>query len=460
MTDVHHISDAAAGAAHVLEMNNHMIVSAIILVLTFAAIFTEGVHHIHRTKVAMVGAALMVISGQVFGFYNPELAIEAIDWNVVFLLGAMMAIVSIMIPTGGFQAIAYWIARISKGRQFLLMALMGTAVTVISMLLDNVTTVVIFGPLIILICQVLKVSPVPFLMAAALLSNTGGVATLVGDPPNLMIGSAAGIDFNTFFMRMGGIIFCAWIAILYGLKFLYKKELAVKSAEVQFAENVELKDSYTWFVSLAVLATMIVLFIMHSALHWEAWVVAVLGLTVLVVISHKLVLDTYLEQVELSLLLFFISLFVLVGGVEHSQFLMWVGQHIQPFVESDILMACIILMWVSAVLSALIDNIPFTAAMIPIILSMEAQGISVTPLWWALAIGVGMGGNGSHLGSTANVFIVTISERLAKTEKNPDLAITPGLWFRKGLPAMIIPLTVSTLILWAFFDFYAIPIHD
>ncbi len=460
--DTQHAAAGLDTASHGLTemiMDTPMIVSAIILAVTFAAIFTEGVHHIHRTKVAMLGAAVMVITGQIFGFYNPELAIEAIDWNVVFLLGAMMAIVSIMVPTGGFQALAYWIARVSKGKQFPLMVLMGTAVTVISLLLDNVTTVVIFGPLIILICQVLRVSPIPYLLAAALLSDTGGVATLVGDPPNLMIGSAAGIDFNTFFLRMGGIVFCAWIAILFGLKILFKKELSVKTAELKFADSVELQDKFTWYTALAVLGCMVLLFIFHGALHWEAWVVAVLGLTSLVVISHKLVLDTYLEQVELSLLLFFISLFVLVGGVEHSQFLMWLGAHLQPFVEQDLLLSCILLMWVAAVLSALIDNIPFTAAMIPIILSMETQGINVAPLWWSLAIGVGMGGNGSHLGSTANVFIVTISERLAKNEKNPDLAITPGLWIRKGTPAMILTLAVSSVVMWVFFDFFAAPVH-
>ena len=149
-----------------------------------------------------------MLSGQYFGFYSPELAIEAIDWNVI-LLGAMLTIVAIMIPTGGFQMLAYKIADLSKGRLFLLLAMMGTLVTVLSLLLDNVTTVVIFGPLIILICRSMKVSPIPYLLAAALLSDTGGVATLVGDPPNLMIGSAAGIGFNTFFYHMGGIVFVA-----------------------------------------------------------------------------------------------------------------------------------------------------------------------------------------------------------------------------------------------------------
>jgi len=176
-----------------LVWNNAMLASGIILAVTFIGIFTEGLHGFHRAKFALAGAGLMVLAGQYFGFYSPKLAIEAIDWNVVFLLGCMMTIVAIMIPTGGGQALAYKIADISQGRLFLLLVMMGSLVTILSLLLDNVTTVVIFGPLIILICQTLEVSPIPFLLAAALLSDTGGVATLVGDPPNLMIGSAAGI---------------------------------------------------------------------------------------------------------------------------------------------------------------------------------------------------------------------------------------------------------------------------
>jgi Na+/H+ antiporter NhaD/arsenite permease-like protein len=179
----------------------------------------------------------------------------------------------------------------------------------------------------------------------------------------------------------------------------------------------------------------------------------------LFLVGRGLHLDPYLEKVEYALLLFFISLFVMVGGVENSGFLHYLGQQIMPFVKDDLLLACIVLLWVAAVLSALIDNIPFTAAMIPIILSMEAQGMEVTPLWWCLAMGVGMGGNGTHIGSTANVFIVTLSERLAQKERNPALAITPGLWFRKGTPAMVVTLLVCTFFLITYFEFFSIPIH-
>lgn len=435
--------------------NNQMLASGIILILTFIFIFTEGLHHIHRAKVALVGACTMMGVGQYLGFYNPELALEAIDWNVVFLLGSMMTVIAIMIPTGGFQTIAFSIARFSKGNQFFLLVMLGTAVTGLSLLLDNVTTVVIFGPLIILICHSLQLSPVPFLLAAALLTDTGGVATLVGDPPNLMIGSAANIDFNTFFQHMGGMVFVAWLGTLLALKVLFRKELAIKPDMSRLQQDAVIHDKHTWYSTLGVLGLMVIGFIFHSALHWEAWVVSGMGLSLLLLIGKGIELDEYFAKVEITLLVFFLALFILVGGVENSKFLEYLGQFILPFVKEDLFMATLILLWVSAIFSALIDNIPFTAAMIPIILGIEAQGVNVTPLWWALSAGVGMGGNGTHVGSTANVFIVTISEKLAKETGNPEYQITPGVWFRKGTPVMLLTLVICSVIMALFFDFFS-----
>ena len=434
-----------------------MLVSGIVLALTFIGIFTETVHGMERSKVAALGAVAMVITGQIFGFYTPEEAIEAVDWNVIFLLAAMMTIVSIMIPTGGFQQIAYKMAALSRGRLYMMLVLIGTAVTVLSLLLDNVTTVVIFGPLIILIARAMKVSPIPFLLAAALLSDTGGIATLVGDPPNIMIGSAADIDFNTFAIHMAPITFVAWIAALIFLKYLFRTELAVKPEDVEF-ETPELKDPRVWKASIVILCGMVVLFMLHRALHWEPWFVAALGMTALIFVSRRVIMDHAMEHVEITLLIFFLGLFMVIGGVEHSQFLVYVGQFITPFVERDLFTAVIILMWVGAILSAAIDNIPFTAAMIPIILGMETQGINVAPLWWGLSMGVGLGGNGTHIGSTANVFIVTISERLAREENDPSLAITPLMWFKKGSPVMLLTLVVATIVFWLFFDFFSAPL--
>ena len=437
-------------------LDQGMLVSGIVLAVSFILIFTETVHGFHRSKVAMAGAGVMILVGQYYGFYTPDEAFQAIDWNVIFLLASMMAIVSIMITSGGFERLAAQIGKFAKGRQFLLMAIMGTAVTLLSLLLDNVTTVVIFGPLIVLIAQKMKVSPIPYLMAAALLSDTGGVATLVGDPPNLMIGSAVGISFMTFVSKLGVIVFVAWIATLFALRFLCREDLS-KIPTGTFEEEIPYKDKSLWLKACVVLGILVVLFIIHDVIHWQPWMVAGAGFIILVLIAKHVEMEKVMIEVEMPLLIFFISLFIIVGGVEQSHFLQYIGQFIIEFVKEDLLLATIVLMWVSAIMSAAIDNIPFTAAMIPILLSLEAQGIDITPLWWALALGVGMGGNGTHIGSTANVYIVTVSERLAKKENNPDLAITPYKWATIGLPIMILTLLVCTIIMYFFFDYYSAP---
>ncbi|MEZ5503228.1 MAG: SLC13 family permease [Halioglobus sp.] len=434
-----------------------MLTAGLILAFTFIGIFTEKVHGLERAKFGMLGAGLMVIAGNYFGFYDAHQVIAAVDWNVVLLLGSMMAIVELLIPTGGFERLALRLARLSRGNSFLLMVLIGTAVTVISLLLDNVTTVVIFGPLIILICRQLQISPVPCLLAAALLSDTGGVATLVGDPPNLMIGSAAGIDFNSFVSRMGFPVLAAWFATLLVLRVLFAREFS-KNSVAALQDAAPLRNKRLWWTGVAVFAGMVVLFMLHSAMGWEPWMVSAAGLTVLLFVDRHKELDETMTRVEIPLLMFFISLFVLIGGVEHSGLLHVVGTSISSYFTESPLGTVLIVMWVAAILSAMIDNIPFTAAMIPIFLQMEQQGVNVTPLWWALAIGVGMGGNGTHIGSTANVYIVTLSERLARETGNPDYAISPGLWFRKGTPAMLATLVVSSVIFVLFFDFFSVPV--
>jgi len=452
-----------------IVMSQGMLVSGIILAASFILIFTETLHGFHRVKVAMTGAAVMLVVGQAYGFYSPEGAFEAVDWNVVFLLGSMMAVVAIMVNTGGFEVLAANIGRIAKGRQFLLLALLGTAVTVISLLLDNVTTVVIFGPLIVLICQKMKVSAIPYLLAAALLSDTGGVATLVGDPPNLMIGSAFDIAFMPFAYKMFPIVFVAWIATLFFMKYLFKEELAVVP-EGKFEDSIPYKDKSLWNKSLSILGLMVIFFMIHNTIHWEPWMVAGSGLILLTILAKEIEFEDVMKNMthEIPLLMFFVALFMLVGGVEESKFLEYLGQFIVPFlidpvsgevIQENFMMTCIALMWVAAIMSAAIDNIPFTAAMIPIIASLETVGVNIAALCWCLAIGVGMGGNGTHIGSTANVYIVTVSEKLAKTTGNPDLAITPLKWAKKGLPVMILTLVICTIIMYLFFDYYALPLH-
>ena len=450
-------------------LDQGMLVSGVILAVTFILIFTETLHGFHRVKVAMLGAAVMLVVGQSYGFYSPEAAFEAVDWNVVFLLGSMMAVVAIMINTGGFEVLAANIGKIAKGRQFMLLALLGTAVTVISLLLDNVTTVVIFGPLIVLICQKMRVTAIPYLMAAALLSDTGGVATLVGDPPNLMIGSAFDIAFMPFAYKMFPIVFVAWIATLFFMKYLFKEELAIVP-DGKFEDSIPYKDKSLWNKSVSILGLMVILFIIHNTIHWEPWMVAGTGLILLTILAKEIEFDDVMKNMtqEIPLLMFVVALFMLVGGVEGSKFLEYLGQFIVPFlidpltgeiIPENFMKTCIILMWVAAIMSAAIDNIPFTAAMIPIIASLEVAGVNIAALCWCLALGVGMGGNGTHIGSTANVYIVTVSEKLAKTTGNPDMAITPLKWAQKGLPVMLLTLVICTIIMYLFFDYYALPLH-
>ena len=453
-----------------ITLDQGMLVSGIILAVTFILIFTETLHGFHRVKVAMLGAGVMLVVGQAYGFYSPEAAFHAVDWNVVFLLGSMMAVVAIMVNSGGFEVLAANIGKIAKGRQFMLLALLGTAVTVISLLLDNVTTVVIFGPLIVLICQKMRVTAIPYLMAAALLSDTGGVATLVGDPPNLMIGSAFDIAFMPFAYKMFPIVFVAWIATLFFMRFLFKEELAVVP-EGKFEDSIPYKDKGLWNKSLSILGLMVILFVVHNTIHWEPWMVAGTGLILLVILAKEIEFEDVMKNMthEIPLLMFFVALFMLVGGVEGSKFLEYLGQYIIPFlidpltgevIAENFMITCIVLMWVAAIMSAAIDNIPFTMAMIPIIASLESVGVNIAALCWCLALGVGMGGNGTHIGSTANVYIVTVSEKLAKTTGNPDMAITPLKWAKKGLPVMILTLVICTIIMYLFFDYYSVSLDS
>lgn len=439
-----------------VELTDPMMVSAIILCTTFLGIFTEQFHGIERAKFAMAGAGAIIVAGQYFGFYSPQLALEAIDWNVVFLLAIMMLIVSIMISTGGFDHLAQYLARVSGGSQLKLLILLGTVVTVISLLIDNVTTVIIFGPLIIMICRSMGISPVPYLLSAALLSDTGGVATLVGDPPNLMIGSAAGISFNSFIVHMGPPVLLAWLSILLGMHFLFKKELTSPIVH-SFDQVVEYKNRRLWHKSLFVMSVMVVLFVIHHRIGWEPWLVAAACLTLLVFMSRTIELEAVTMHLETPLLIFFISLFVVIGGVEHSGLLQVIGDQFREVIAEHPKRAALQLLWAAAIFSALIDNIPFTAAMIPVLSGLQQDGMNVSVLWWALAMGVGMGGNGSHIGSTANVYIVTVSERLARQTGKPELAITPMLWIRKGTPVMLVTLVVCSLFIWFGYDYLFVP---
>lgn len=426
-----------------------MWIAGSILVAAYFLIFTEV---IHRTLAGVIGAVAMILAGLIFGFYSQSDAVSAIDANTMFLLTGMMILVMMLKPTGAFEYLAIRIAKRSKGSPVRLLIYLSTLVTVLSLFLDNVTTILVFAPLTVVIARLLGINPVPYLMAEALLSDTGGVATLVGDPPNVMIGSAANIDFNQFLFHMGPIIFVCWLATMGLLLFSFRKELAGKFDEViDLDETKVLKDPKALISVSFSIGVVILLFFIHHHFHLFPGYVAWIGVAVALALVRPDP-EELLKGLDWTLLVFFAGLFIIVGGVEGSGLLDLVGEQLTSIAQNpdDLLMTALVVMWAAAFLSAAVDNIPFTVTMIPIISHLQTQGVDVMPLWWALAAGVGLGGNGSHIGSTANIICVAEAERT----RNPDYRITPLFWLKKGTPVMLVTLIISSVLMTIFFDHY------
>ncbi len=427
----------------------NMYLAGFTLICSYLVIFSEV---IHRTSAAIIGAVLMVGVGNFLGFYNEQAALLAIDANTMFLLAGMMMVVVMIRPTGGFEYLAIRIAKLSNGDPRLLLVYLGTAVSVITMFLDNVTTVLIFAPLTVLITRILGLNPMPYLFAEAMLSDIGGIATLVGDPPNIIIGSAGGIDFTTFFLHMFPIVFLVWLGAMALLLFMFRNQLRPTDKNLlDLDETHAIKDPIGLAKGVFVLVITITLFFVHHHLHLYPAYVAFIGVALAVGLM-KPDPEALFGKVEWSVLFFFAGLFVIVGGVEASGLLRLIGLQFADMASDPtrMLLTGIALMWVAAFLSAIVDNIPFTVTMVPIILSIESQGIDIMPFWWALALGVGLGGNGSHIGSTANIICVAESEKCGI----PEARITPLLWLKLGMPVMITCLLISTVLYMAFFSFY------
>ncbi len=427
-----------------------IILSSTIFIIVFALIITERTH---RTVTALFGAITIIILGSIFHFYSPEQAFDAIDFNTIGLLMGMMTIVVVLEETGFLEFLAIVSAKKARGNPWLLVVILGTVTTLVSFILDNVTTVIIIVPITILIAKITKISATPLLMAEALLSDTGGVATLVGDPPNVMIGSAAGFSFNDFITHVAPIVVVAWVATLLTLKLVYSKELAKKPANIDDLMNWDAKKSIKHksniVKTLSVLAIVVALFMVHDRLGIEPSFVALFGaISVLLLVSIDKDPQPILQKLEWSVLGFFAALFVLVGALEHSgaikqltTLLFSGGQN------TNLLTMAIMLFWISAFASAIIDNIPFTVAMIPVILEFQKMtGLNVHLLWWALALGVGFGGNGTPIGSTANVVVVSKSEET-------DEPITFIKWFKSGTIATLATGAVATVSIIIFHSF-------
>ncbi|MFC1334027.1 MAG: ArsB/NhaD family transporter [gamma proteobacterium symbiont of Clathrolucina costata] len=431
------------------QITTEMWVSALLLLSAYILIFTEI---LHRTTAAMLGALTMIGVGMWMGFYSQEQALLAVDGNTILLLAAMMMLVALLRPTGAFDYAAVHITRWAKGSPKLLLIYLSLAVSLISMILDNVTTVIVFAPLTVLICRLLKINPMPYLMAEAMLSNIGGAATLVGDPPNLMIGSAADISFNSFLMHMGFPVLVVWVGTVALMLFLFREQLTDVGEDPRtLVDTHAIKDAKGLKRTLFALAVVVVLFFIHHNLHILPAYASFIGLC-LALLMLKPDMEQLFGTVNWSVLFFFAGLFMIVGGVEASGLLDLLGNQLARLARDPqmLLFTGLLLMWVAAVLSAVVDNIPFTVTMIPIIMGLESSGVNIAPLWWALALGVGLGGNGTHLGATANIIAVSESEKSGM----PEARITPLIWMKTGIPVMFFGLILASLVYWLFFDLF------
>ena len=415
------------------------ILSSLIFFTSLVLIFSEKMH---RSIVAIAGGVLMVVIGKILHFYSEEAALAAIDFNTLGLLLGMMILVAMLEPTGFFEYLAVLAARASTGKPLRLFVLLGSITTILSMFLDNVTTVVLIAPVTILISEILGVSPIPYLVTEALLSNTGGVATLVGDPPNVLIGSAAGLSFADFLIYSFPIVVVVWAGALFLLRHLFRKDLSVepRSAEAVMKLNPAetLNQPRTARQVLIVLAAAVVLFFVHHVLHIAPSLVA-LGAAAVALVWVQPDINEVLNRIEWSVLVFFAALFVMVGGMEAAGVLESIVGLFRGASSVQPVLFGVLLIWVVAGLSAVVDNVPITIALIPVIAGLGETGMDVTPLWWALAFGAGFGGNGTIIGSTANIIVASLSEKT----RTP---ITSGLWIRRGLPVMLATCAIASIL--------------
>jgi len=414
-------------------------VASLIFLATFAVIMTDRVH---RTIVAWVGATVMLAAGMVMGFYTQAQALASIDFNTLGLLLGMMMLVAMLEKTGVFEYLALLTAQRSGGNPWRLLVFLGSLTAVLSMFLDNVTALVLIGPVTLSLAEKLGINPVPLLMGEALLSNIGGTATLVGDPPNILIGSAAGFSFNDFLLVLLPIVMVAYYPTLLALRWAFAEDLHKVSAHMEVLQTLHpedsIKDRATLNKLLVALGVVIGLFFLHDVLHLKPAYAAFAGVAIALAWVRPHPEDVLIEA-EWSVLMFFACLFIAVGGLEAAGVMKAVAKLITGFAGSHPLLTAVLLIWVAAVLSAVVDNIPFAVAMVPVIKSLEADGLAVEPLWWALALGVGFGGNGSPIGATANVIAVTLSERAGRP-------ITFRMWFKSGTIVTLVSCTVGTVV--------------
>jgi Na+/H+ antiporter NhaD/arsenite permease-like protein len=413
-----------------------------IFVIAYALLVTERVH---RTKVALGGAGLMLLLHVTDGdgaFFSKE---SGVDWNVVFLLLGMMVIVSVLRQTGVFEYVAIWAAKRAKGRPYRLMVMLVVITAAASALLDNVTTVLLIAPVTFLVCERLGLRAAPYLIAEVMASNIGGTATLVGDPPNIIIASRGGLSFNDFLVNLAPLVvvlmavFCLLCRWLFRSAFHYDPGLAAEVMALR--EREAITDRRLLAQALAVLAVVVAAFVLHPVLHYEPSVVALLGAGLLIA-ATKVTTEQALKEVEWPTLVFFAGLFVMVGGLVKTGVIDGIAHAAAEAAQGRLGFATMLLLWASAGLSAIVDNIPYVATMSPIVADLVQQaGPDGRVLWWALALGADLGGNATAIGASANVVVLGIAAR-------NEQPITFWEFTRYGLVVTVVTVALTVPYLW------------
>lgn len=380
--------------------------ATLIFLITYAVIVSERVH---RTTAALVGAMAMLLAGRL----TQAEAFRAIDLNVIFLLAGMMIIADLTRETGAFQWLAIRSVKLAGGDPFRILVMLSVLTAGASALLDNVTVVVLVGPLTLLIASNLQISPVPFLIAEIQASNIGGTATLIGDPPNLLIGSAAGLSFNDFLWHMTPLTLIILWAFLVTAWLLFRWELgsdpAGRAAVLAMDEREVIRNRTLLRQCLVVIGLTLIGFLVHQALHLEPATVALSGAALLLLWTRRDPYET-LREIEWTTLFFFVGLFVVVEGVVQAGLIDWLARAVLAVTQGNFKLTTMLLLWLSAILSGVIDNIPYTATMLPLVEEL-GQFMPAGPLWWALALGADLGGNATLVGASANVVIASLAER-------------------------------------------------
>ncbi len=383
----------------------------------------------------------------VFHILSQEEAFHVIDFNTIGLLVGMMTIVNILKRTGIFQYIAIKTAKLSKGSPWKIMLYFSVVTAVASALLDNVTTILLIAPVTFVITETLGLNPVPFLITEVLTANIGGTATLIGDPPNIMIGGATNLSFMDFLINLGPVVVVIFIVVLLLLKFIYGSQLKIseenKAKIAEFDETKTITDPVLLKKSGIVLLGTIIGFAIHQSFGLESATIALLGAGILLLIS-KVDVEEILTEVEWPTIFFFMGLFIMVGALEEIGVIEVVANQLISLTHGNVFVTTMLILWVAAIASAFLDNIPFVATMIPLIHSIGATGMDTTSLWWALALGACLGGNGSVVGATANVIV---SGMLHKK----GYKLTFGDFLKIGFPLMLISVFISMIYLIIFY---------